>query len=61
LYQLYLGFKENDDLSQKSFLGAMLLFLPLVGLLLASIIFNYIQSKIRFANGDVLGATLEGV
>ena len=37
------------------------IFLLLIGLLLAYIISLWIKSKIKFVNGDVLGATLESV
>ena len=46
-------------------IGSILLhkfiFLLLIGLLLAYIISLWIKSKIKFVNGDVLGATLESV
>jgi len=41
--------------------GYIFFILLLLGLLLSYLIFNTLQSKIGFANGDVLGATLEGV
>lgn len=48
-----------------TFIGWMLsshfLILLIIGLLLAYLIFHFIKSKIGFANGDVLGTTLEGV
>ena len=46
-------------------IGSMLfhkfIFLLLIGLLLAYLISKWIKSKIKFVNGDVLGATLESV
>ena len=46
-------------------LGSLILnkfiFLLLTGLLLAYLISTFIKSKIKFVNGDVLGATLESV
>jgi len=44
-----------------SLLYSKFIFLLFIGLLLAYLISTWIKSKIKFVNGDVLGATLESV
>ena len=64
----------KESLSNRYFIGSFALFtllgslilnkfifLLLIGLLFAYLIVKWIKSKIKFVNGDVLGATLESV